>query len=114
MDRLTREPVASSEVDDSVRGSSKGKASGSSPSGSGVLPPSPINPEQEDEIVMQVELEQRKRLREDPLKELNEALMDRTQAGKNRKCKISTIKCSDSSADSDIQMSEKDSSSGDK
>lgn len=57
MDRLLREPLGSFEVEESYRGSSKGKASGSSPSGSGVLPPRTINPEQEDEIVKQLELE---------------------------------------------------------
>ena len=45
IDRLVREPLSNSEVEDSNRGSSKGKASGSSPSGSGVLPPRTINPE---------------------------------------------------------------------
>lgn len=101
IDRLVREPLSNSEVEDSNRGSSKGKASGSSPSGSGVLPPRTINPEQEDEIVKQLEQEQRKKLREDPLKELNEALMDRTQAGKKRKNKICKIRSSDSSGDSE-------------
>ena len=58
MDRL-REPLATSELDESARGSSRGKASGSSPSASGVLPPRTINPDQEDEIVKQLELDQR-------------------------------------------------------
>jgi hypothetical protein len=35
------------------------------------------------------------------MKELNEALMDRTTAGKNRRSKIMAIKGSDCSGDSD-------------
>ena len=94
MDRM-REPNVNSDANDSAKGSSRGKGSGSSPSGSGLLPPRTINPEQEDEIVKQLELEQRQRLKWDPVGGLNEALMDRTQAkipGNMR------FKCSDSSA----------------
>ena len=105
MDRM-RDVTISSDINESLHGSSKGKISSSSPTGSGVLPPRTINPEQEDEIVKQLELEQRQRLEADPMKELNEALMDRTTAGKNRKKQqIMTIKCSNSSAGSDKQYS---------
>ena len=69
---------------DSVREDGS-KISSSSPSGSGVLPPRTINPEQEDEIVKALELEQRQRLEQDPMRELDEALMDRTTASQNRR-----------------------------
>lgn len=56
------------------------KISNASPSDSGVLPPRTINAEQEDEIVKMLEEEQRQRLEQDPMRELDEALMDRTTA----------------------------------
>jgi hypothetical protein len=54
----------------------------------GVIPPRTINEEEEDEIVAQLEAYQRQRLEIDPMRELDEALMDRTTASQNRKHKI--------------------------
>lgn len=57
----------------------------------GVIPPRTINEEEEDEIVAQLEAYQRQRLEIDPMRELDEALMDRTTASQNRKHKIINI-----------------------
>ena len=40
---------------------------------------------QEDEIIRLIELHQKERLSKDPMRELEEALMDRTTASLNRK-----------------------------
>ena len=56
MERM-RDILISSDINDSALGSARGKNSSSSPTGSGALPPRTINPEQEDEIVKQVEME---------------------------------------------------------
>jgi hypothetical protein len=56
------------------------------------LPPRTIDGEQEDEIIRLLEIYQRKRLEEDPMRELDEALMDRTTASMNRRQKITSIK----------------------
>jgi len=72
--------------------SQKDRVSSASPSGSGVLPPRTINAEQEDEIVKMLEMEQRQRLEQDPMRELDEALMDRTTASHNRRKQIMHIK----------------------
>lgn len=58
------------------------------------LPPRTIDGEQEDEIIRLLEIYQRKRLEEDPMRELDEALMDRTTASMNRRQKITSIKSS--------------------
>jgi hypothetical protein len=58
------------------------------------LPPRTIDKEQEDEIIRLLEIYQRKRLEEDPMRELDEALMDRTTASMNRRQKITSIKSS--------------------
>jgi hypothetical protein len=55
------------------------------------LPPRTINQEQEDEIIRILEAEQRQRLEEDPMKELEEALMDRTTASMNRRQRVTSI-----------------------
>lgn len=47
---------------------------------SGILPPRTINADEEDEIIAQLEAYQRERLTIDPMRELDEALMDRTTA----------------------------------
>ena len=47
---------------------------------SGMLPPRTINADDEDEIIAQLEAYQRERLTIDPMRELDEALMDRTTA----------------------------------
>jgi hypothetical protein len=61
-----------------------------------MLPPRTINEDEEDEIVKQLEAYQRQRLEIDPMRELNEALMDRTTASHKRKHKIINIKSSSS------------------
>jgi len=66
----------------------------------GVIPPRTINEEEEDEIVAQLEAYQRQRLEIDPMRELDEALMDRTTASQNRKHKIINIHSSRSSRSS--------------
>lgn len=58
------------------------------------LPPRTIDSEQEDEIIRLLEIYQRKRLEEDPMRELDEALMDRTTASMNRRQKITSIRAS--------------------
>jgi hypothetical protein len=55
------------------------------------LPPRTIDEAQEDEIIRLLEIYQRKRLEEDPMRELDEALMDRTTASMNRRQKITSI-----------------------
>lgn len=60
-------------------------------SSSNQLPPRTIAEEDEDEIIAHLEAIQRQRLEEDPMRELDEALMDRTTASHNRKHKIITI-----------------------
>ena len=59
-----------------------------------MLPPRTINEEDEDEIIKQLEAYQRQRLEENPMRELDEALMDRTTASQNRKHKIINIQSS--------------------
>ena len=49
------------------------------------LPPRTINQEQEDEIIKILEMQQRQKLEQNPMKELEEALMDRTTASLNRR-----------------------------
>jgi hypothetical protein len=56
MDRM-RDIVITSDINDSAQGSPKCKNLSTSPTGSGALPPRTINPEQEDEIVKQLEME---------------------------------------------------------
>ena len=58
------------------------------------LPPRTIDEAQEDEIIRLLEIYQRKRLEEDPMRELDEALMDRTTASLNRRQKITSIQAS--------------------
>lgn len=58
------------------------------------LPPRTIDEAQEDEIIRLLEVYQRKRLEEDPMRELDEALMDRTTASMNRRHKITSIHAS--------------------
>ena len=58
---------------------------------SNMLPPRTINEEDEDEIIKQLEAYQRQRLEENPMRELDEALMDRTTASQNRKHKIINV-----------------------
>jgi hypothetical protein len=55
------------------------------------LPPRTIDEAQEDEIIRLLEIHQRKRLEEDPMRELDEALMDRTTASLNRRQKVTSI-----------------------
>jgi hypothetical protein len=72
-----------------------------------VLPPRTINAEQEDEIVKMLELEQRQRLEQDPMRELDEALMDRTTASQNRRKQIMHIKStSDSKSPTSVKSIE--------
>ena len=49
------------------------------------IPPRTVDEVQEAEIIRILELEQRKLLEEDPMRELEEALMDRTTASQNRR-----------------------------
>jgi len=49
------------------------------------LPPRTIDADQEDEIIRLLEEQQRELLEQDPMKELEEALMDRTTASQNRR-----------------------------
>lgn len=49
------------------------------------LPPRTIDEDQEDEIIRILEQQQRQLLEQDPMKELEEALMDRTTASQNRR-----------------------------
>ena len=55
------------------------------------IPPRTIDPEEEDEIIRMLEIEQKRRLEEDPMRELEEALMDRTTASHNRRQKITSL-----------------------
>ena len=57
-------------------------------SSSNQLPPRTIAEEDEDMIIAHLEAIQRQRLEENPMRELDEALMDRTTASHNRKHKI--------------------------
>jgi hypothetical protein len=68
--------------------SAERKAQAACLSPNGAIPPRTINEEEEDEIVAQLEAYQRQRLEIDPMRELDEALMDRTTASQNRKHKI--------------------------
>jgi len=52
------------------------------------LPPRTFDEMREDEIIKMLEDYQKQRLQEEPLKELEEALMDRTTASLNRRQKI--------------------------
>ena len=49
------------------------------------IPPRTVDEVQEAEIIKILEQEQRKLLKEDPMRELEEALMDRTTASQNRR-----------------------------
>jgi hypothetical protein len=55
------------------------------------LPPRTFDQSREDEIIELLEEYQRVRLQEDPLSELDEALMDRSTASLNRRQKITSI-----------------------
>lgn len=55
------------------------------------LPPRTIDESQEDEIIRILEMQQRQLLEQDPMKELEEALMDRTTASQNRRQRITSI-----------------------
>jgi len=55
------------------------------------IPPRTMDEEQEDEIIRLLESHQKMRLQEDPMRELEEALMDRTTASLNRRQKITQI-----------------------
>ena len=59
--------------------------SGSAQQQKEILPPRTIDQDQEDEIIKILELQQRQKLEENPMKELEEALMDRTTASLNRR-----------------------------
>lgn len=87
-------PVCEKSIPQSPR-SNSGKAN-TCASPTGTLPPRTINAEEEDEIVAQLAAYQRERLTIDPMRELDEALMDRTTASQNRKHKIIHITSSSS------------------
>jgi hypothetical protein len=55
------------------------------------LPPRTFDESREDEVISLLEEHQRKRLEEDPLRELDEALMDRTTASLSRRQKITIV-----------------------
>ena len=68
-----------------IRASLCSGVSGSAQQQKEVLPPRTIDQAQEDEIIKILELQQRQKLEENPMKELEEALMDRTTASLNRR-----------------------------
>jgi hypothetical protein len=80
--------------------SAERKAQAACLSPNGAIPPRTINEEEEDEIVAQLAAYQRQRLEIDPMRELDEALMDRTTASQNRKHKIINIHSSGSAGSS--------------
>ena len=60
-----------------------------------------IDSVEEQEIIKKVEQEQKQLLENDPMKELDEALMDRTTASRNRRKKIENMRSSKKSKGSD-------------
>ena len=55
------------------------------------MPPRTIDEAQEDQIIKLLEIQQKKRLQQDPMRELDEALMDRTTASMNRRQKMTSM-----------------------
>ena len=62
--------------------------------GKETLPARTFDESREDEIIELIEQHQRRRLEIDPMRELEEALMDRTTASLNRRNKMNSIKAS--------------------
>ena len=65
--------------------------------GKETLPARTFDESREDEIIELIEQHQRRRLEIDPMRELEEALMDRTTASLNRRNKMNPIKASGAS-----------------
>ena len=65
--------------------------------GKETLPARTFDESREDEIIELIEQHQRRRLEIDPMRELEEALMDRTTASLNRRNKMNSIKASGAS-----------------
>mmetsp|Transcript_34021 Transcript_34021/g.52316 ORF Transcript_34021/g.52316 Transcript_34021/m.52316 type:complete len:234 (-) Transcript_34021:331-1032(-) len=81
-------------LDEAFRISKRRKSSSygdDSKNGQSCFPARTIDKEQEDEIIKKLEEEQRQLLEKNPMKELNEALMDRTTASQNRKKQMQTL-----------------------
>lgn len=95
--RKSRKESARSSGRRSNNASNKSKDGSQSPTNGGI-PARTFNLDLEDEIVAQIEAHQRQRLEIDPMRELDEALMDRTTASQNRKHKIINIQSKSNSS----------------